>query len=146
GRSRRSARSWSPRARRLARGSTATPSGLKNVWSPLGDGNRAPGESASPGDSPHASKAPLAPPLPAPSARLPSQHAPPLRLPRPDLAGVPAMRSLLSASLLSLLLPAAALAQSPGNRLAYLDECNPYYPSRTFPKLITPQWVGEEGV
>jgi putative membrane-bound dehydrogenase-like protein len=56
------------------------------------------------------------------------------------------MRSLLSASLLSLLLPAAALAQSPGNRLAYLDECNPYYPSRTFPKLITPQWVGEEGV
>jgi putative membrane-bound dehydrogenase-like protein len=56
------------------------------------------------------------------------------------------MRSLLPASLLSLLLPAAALAQSPGNRLAYLDECNPYYPSRTFPKLITPQWVGEPGV
>jgi putative membrane-bound dehydrogenase-like protein len=56
------------------------------------------------------------------------------------------MRLLLSASLLSLLLPAAALAQSAGNRLAYLDECNPYYPSRTFPKLITPQWVGEEGV
>jgi putative membrane-bound dehydrogenase-like protein len=33
-----------------------------------------------------------------------------------------------------------------GNRLAYLDEMNPYYPSRTFPKLITPQWVGEEGI
>jgi putative membrane-bound dehydrogenase-like protein len=33
-----------------------------------------------------------------------------------------------------------------GNRLAYLQECNPYYPSRTFPKLTTPQWVGEEGV
>src|SRR5436853_7714856 len=32
------------------------------------------------------------------------------------------------------------------NRLVYLDELNPYYPSRTFPKLITPQWVGEEGV
>jgi putative membrane-bound dehydrogenase-like protein len=32
------------------------------------------------------------------------------------------------------------------NRLTYLDENNPYYPSRTFPKLITPQWVGEEGV
>jgi putative membrane-bound dehydrogenase-like protein len=56
------------------------------------------------------------------------------------------MRLLLSASLLSLLLPAAAPAQSAGNRLAYLDECDPYYVSRKFPKLITPQWVGEEGV
>jgi putative membrane-bound dehydrogenase-like protein len=33
-----------------------------------------------------------------------------------------------------------------GNRLAYVDENNPYYVSRTFPKLVTPQWVGEEGV
>ena len=33
-----------------------------------------------------------------------------------------------------------------GNRLTYLDELNPYYPNRTFPKLITPQWVGEDGV
>jgi putative membrane-bound dehydrogenase-like protein len=33
-----------------------------------------------------------------------------------------------------------------GNRLAYLDENNPWYPHRDFPKLITPQWVGEEGV
>ncbi len=33
-----------------------------------------------------------------------------------------------------------------GNRLAYLDEMNPYYPGRGFPKLVTPQWVGEEGV
>jgi putative membrane-bound dehydrogenase-like protein len=33
-----------------------------------------------------------------------------------------------------------------GNRLAYLDENNPWYPHRGFPKLITPQWVGEEGV
>ncbi len=40
---------------------------------------------------------------------------------------------------------ATALAAD-GNRLAYLDESDPYYPSRTFPKLITPQWVGEEGV
>src|SRR5205814_9033686 len=46
-----------------------------------------------------------------------------------------------------LFLPAVSLAQSKnGNRLAYLDEVNPYYPSRTFPKLITPQWVGEPGV
>src|SRR5215510_15993082 len=35
---------------------------------------------------------------------------------------------------------------SPGNRLAYLDELDPYYPHAKFPKLITPQWVGEEGV
>src|SRR5262249_26115489 len=33
-----------------------------------------------------------------------------------------------------------------GNRLTYLDETDPYYVSRNFPKLITPQWVGEEGV
>src|SRR4051812_34477814 len=33
-----------------------------------------------------------------------------------------------------------------GNRLTYLDGNDPYYVSRTFPKLITPQWVGEEGV
>src|SRR5437588_13026192 len=33
-----------------------------------------------------------------------------------------------------------------GNRLAYLDELDPYYPHAKFPKLITPQWVGEDGV
>ncbi|MGE5194189.1 MAG: hypothetical protein ACM3U2_16980 [Deltaproteobacteria bacterium] len=33
-----------------------------------------------------------------------------------------------------------------GNRLVYLDENNPWYPHRGFPKLVTPQWVGEEGV
>jgi putative membrane-bound dehydrogenase-like protein len=33
-----------------------------------------------------------------------------------------------------------------GNRLTYLDEVNPWYPHRNFPKLTTPQWVGEEGV
>src|SRR5258707_15038379 len=47
--------------------------------------------------------------------------------------------------------PAQASAPFPpkmraGNRLAYLDENNPWYPHREFPKLITPQWVGEEGV
>jgi putative membrane-bound dehydrogenase-like protein len=46
-----------------------------------------------------------------------------------------------------LLIPTLAYAQpGPGNRLAYLDEVDPYYPHRSFPKLITPQWVGEEGV
>ncbi|MEK6233687.1 MAG: polysaccharide deacetylase family protein, partial [Planctomycetales bacterium] len=33
-----------------------------------------------------------------------------------------------------------------GNRLTYLDGSDPYYVSREFPKLTTPQWVGEEGV
>ena len=33
------------------------------------------------------------------------------------------------------------------NRLTYLDDfVNPYYPHLDFPQLITPQWVGEEGV
>jgi putative membrane-bound dehydrogenase-like protein len=26
------------------------------------------------------------------------------------------------------------------------DDFNPYYPHRTYPKLVTPQWVGEDGV
>jgi peptidoglycan/xylan/chitin deacetylase (PgdA/CDA1 family) len=33
-----------------------------------------------------------------------------------------------------------------GNRLAYLDESDPFYVSRTSPKLTTPQWIGEKGV
>jgi putative membrane-bound dehydrogenase-like protein len=32
------------------------------------------------------------------------------------------------------------------NRLTYLDENDPYYVSRRFPRLVTPQWVGEDGV
>src|SRR6516165_4914807 len=49
--------------------------------------------------------------------------------------------------LLVLLWSRNVLAQSKdANRLAYLDEVNPYYPSRTFPKLITPQWIGEPDV
>jgi len=38
-----------------------------------------------------------------------------------------------------------ALSQD-GNRLTYLDESDPYYVHGRFPKLITPQWIGEEGV
>ncbi len=34
-----------------------------------------------------------------------------------------------------------------GNRLTYLDEfSDPYYPDHATPTLVTPQWVGEEGV
>ncbi|HEX5442248.1 MAG TPA: PVC-type heme-binding CxxCH protein, partial [Pirellulales bacterium] len=53
--------------------------------------------------------------------------------------------SLLLAGLLWLAWVAASLAAD-GNRLAYLDEDNPWYPQRAFARLTTPQWVGEEGV
>jgi putative membrane-bound dehydrogenase-like protein len=33
-----------------------------------------------------------------------------------------------------------------GNRLTYLSENDPFYVGGTFPRLTTPQWVGEEGV
>lgn len=32
------------------------------------------------------------------------------------------------------------------NRLAYLDRPDPYYVGLNFPRLVTPQWVGEPGV
>jgi putative membrane-bound dehydrogenase-like protein len=46
--------------------------------------------------------------------------------------------------LLLLAIPAPAVAD--GNRFCYLDGTDPYYVSRTFARLTTPQWVGEEGV
>jgi putative membrane-bound dehydrogenase-like protein len=54
-------------------------------------------------------------------------------------------RYLWSAILLCgwLVIPAQA---ADGNRLTYLDESDPFYVSRSFPRLVTPQWVGEEGV
>lgn len=33
-----------------------------------------------------------------------------------------------------------------GNRLSYLDSSDPFYVGLNFPKLVTPQWVGEEAV
>ena len=39
-----------------------------------------------------------------------------------------------------------AHADSTANRLAYLDGDDPFYVGLTFPKLTTPQWVGEKGV
>ncbi len=33
-----------------------------------------------------------------------------------------------------------------GRRLAYLDASDPYYVGLSFPRLITPQWIGEAGV
>ncbi|HJN09761.1 MAG TPA: PVC-type heme-binding CxxCH protein [Pirellulaceae bacterium] len=39
------------------------------------------------------------------------------------------------------------LLAADGNRLSYLDaSCDPYYVGRNFPKLTTPQWVGDDGI
>ncbi|MCI0358552.1 MAG: c-type cytochrome [Planctomycetaceae bacterium] len=55
-------------------------------------------------------------------------------------------RTFVTFIALPFLLVGSAIAAD-GNRLAYLDgPLDPYYPHRDFPKLITPQWVGEEGV
>ncbi|RUL85006.1 polysaccharide deacetylase family protein [Tautonia sociabilis] len=40
----------------------------------------------------------------------------------------------------------AASTAAKGNRLTYLDGMSPYDVGRSFPKLTTPQWIGEEGV
>jgi putative membrane-bound dehydrogenase-like protein len=61
---------------------------------------------------------------------------------------MPSHRLLAAALLIPLvLIPSTANAQAPqGNRLTYLDGSDPYYVGRTFPRLTTPQWVGEEGI
>jgi putative membrane-bound dehydrogenase-like protein len=50
--------------------------------------------------------------------------------------------------LVALLILAAPASAVPAdrNRLAYLDRADPYYVGGSFPKLVTPQWVGEPGV
>ena len=51
-------------------------------------------------------------------------------------------------ALLALLFLAAhrTHAETNANRLTYLDESDPFYVGLNFPKLTTPQWVGEPGV
>src|SRR4051812_15826430 len=61
------------------------------------------------------------------------------------------MRSFASARIASIVLAFAFLlattaVAADGNRLAYLSENDPFYVSRSFPKLVTPQWLGEQGV
>jgi len=57
------------------------------------------------------------------------------------------MSARSAALLFSIILASGAEAADVGNRLTYLDEfCNPYYVGLHTPKLITPQWMGEEGV
>jgi hypothetical protein len=73
------------------------------------------------------------------------------RLPNP--AGEASDFATCRLILLALVLLAAVFSSrgesaiaSPANRFVYLDENDPFYPHRDFPKLITPQWVGEPGV
>jgi len=47
---------------------------------------------------------------------------------------------------LQTLLWATPVQAADGNRLTYLDSADPFYVSKEFPKLTTPQWVGEPGV
>ena len=77
---------------------------------------------------------------------LPPLRTPPQRLPsRPSGPGRPGRISADAAPPLAaaFLLLAAALAPAADRSVS---DFNPYYPHRTYPKLITPQWVGEPGV
>ncbi len=57
------------------------------------------------------------------------------------------MRSIRVMRALPLLLAAAAIAHAvDGNRLTYLDDTSPFWPSARSAKFVTPQWVGEPGV
>lgn len=59
------------------------------------------------------------------------------------------LRQLLMKTIGLLFLLVASIIASQAadaNRLNYLDESDPFYPGTAFPKLTTPQWVGEEGV
>ena len=57
------------------------------------------------------------------------------------------MRMRLAVWLLWLAAALPAAGADVGNRLAWVDDaCNPYYVGLDAPKLVTPQWIGQEGV
>lgn len=57
------------------------------------------------------------------------------------------MKTAARIALLLVLAVASSAAGADANRLVYLDDfLEPYYVHRDFPKLTTPQWVGEPGV
>jgi putative membrane-bound dehydrogenase-like protein len=58
---------------------------------------------------------------------------------------MPPARFIWSA-LLALVVFVCACAASDANRFTYLDGADPFFPHREFPKLTTPQWVGESNV
>ena len=56
------------------------------------------------------------------------------------------MTSGFRSGLFVLIALGSGLATATADDLAYLSENNPWAPHTTFPRLTTPQWVGEEGV
>jgi putative membrane-bound dehydrogenase-like protein len=58
---------------------------------------------------------------------------------------MPPARFMWSA-LFALVVFVCVSAAADGNRFAHLDGSEPFYPHREFPKLTTPQWVGETNV
>ena len=52
----------------------------------------------------------------------------------------------MKAILCSLLAASTSALAADGNRLTYLDDTSPFWPTPQSPKFTTPQWVGEEGV
>src|SRR5215212_9835464 len=52
----------------------------------------------------------------------------------------------MRSTFLVLCMMSLARASTHAGELVDLDTQSPYYPHRTYPKLVTPQWVGEEGV
>jgi hypothetical protein len=55
--------------------------------------------------------------------------------------------NLLLPFLISCVLHASThVSESPANRLTYLSGGDPFHPHLDFPKLTTPQWVGDKGV
>ena len=62
------------------------------------------------------------------------------------LRAVCLLPAILSATVLSLAAEPPAMTKPDANRLTYLDGSDPFYVGREFPKLTTPQWVGETGV
>src|SRR5436309_12307669 len=53
---------------------------------------------------------------------------------------------IASLAILSSVPAAPTDAVTAANRLTYLDDNDPFYVGLDFPKLTTPQWVGEAGV
>jgi putative membrane-bound dehydrogenase-like protein len=56
------------------------------------------------------------------------------------------MRWFCIVASISLLSLSASSCIGDDDRPARLDESNPWYPDQNFPKLVTPQWVDEEGI
>src|SRR5436190_23971504 len=52
----------------------------------------------------------------------------------------------MKSPLLTLLAAASSALAVDGNRLTYLDDNSPFWPTPQAPKFTAPQWVGEAGV